>query len=656
MSTKNPVIVRRAAAVCMALALICAVSIPLAQKALASSANERTAWSFLLSKGLGQVQVAGIIGNLDQESGPGIDPTIKQVNPNGTIGPGRGIAQWSTGGRWDTSPNANVNWYAQSHDEPALSLDLQLNFIWFELSTMPAYGLAALQKATTVQAATIIFMTSYEICGTCASAQRITYAQAAYNAYSTTVPAPAQVSISTPRLAVVSSGNHGTLYVKDGDLAAGFTLPPSSDHVVQASADGSRIVIATTNQTCWGRDNLSQSWILLATSCLAAKVSGSRVAVLSTGNGGTLYVRDGPLQSTGWTLPPGSDHVTQFALQGSRIVIATSNQTCWGRDDLTSAWTLLAYNCTDAEVSGPRVGVLSTGNGGSVYVRDGTLSSTGWTLPPSSDHIVQFALDGQRIAATTSNNICWARDSIVGGWTQLANSCTNVQLSGNRIGVLSTGNGGTAFVRDGIGNTDWTLPAGADHLIAFGLTSVTTSVAAPTVATPLQKGASAAGGLALANVAVKACSANSLGGSAFYSSCTGNGGSPEYWCADFVKWVWANSGFATGGLTAGAISFKSYGITHNTLHAAGYVPLPGDAIVYNISGSTAQHVGIVASIQPDGTINTVNGDFGGVKGQSEAVFASTAQVKTAVIPANSTIGSTPAHVGMTIGAIVSPSS
>ena len=47
------------------------------------------------------MQAAGIIGNLDQESG--MDPTISQYDG----GPGRGIAQWSTGGRWDTDANSH---------------------------------------------------------------------------------------------------------------------------------------------------------------------------------------------------------------------------------------------------------------------------------------------------------------------------------------------------------------------------------------------------------------------------------------------------------------------------------------------------------------------------------------------------------------------
>lgn len=52
-----------------------------------------------------------------------------------------------------------------------------------------------------------------------------------------------------------------------------------------------------------------------------------------------------------------------------------------------------------------------------------------------------------------------------------------------------------------------------------------------------------AGTLALANVGKSAgyCadspSTNSLGGNQFATSCAGNGGQGEYWCADFARWV-----------------------------------------------------------------------------------------------------------------------
>src|ERR1700677_516699 len=67
-----------------------------------TSANNKTAFDYFVSKGLTDDQAAGIVGNLDQESG--MDPSIAQYGG----GPGRGIAQWSAGGRWDTNPNDNV--------------------------------------------------------------------------------------------------------------------------------------------------------------------------------------------------------------------------------------------------------------------------------------------------------------------------------------------------------------------------------------------------------------------------------------------------------------------------------------------------------------------------------------------------------------------
>src|SRR5205823_3502134 len=58
------------------------------------SANGRTAFEFFVGKGLSDVQAAAIVGNLQQESS--INPS--SVQPGG---PGRGIAQWSTGARWN---------------------------------------------------------------------------------------------------------------------------------------------------------------------------------------------------------------------------------------------------------------------------------------------------------------------------------------------------------------------------------------------------------------------------------------------------------------------------------------------------------------------------------------------------------------------------
>jgi hypothetical protein len=140
------------------------------------NANDKIAFDFFRSKGLSAVQAAGIVGNLDQESS--MSPTVWQYGG----GPGRGIAQWSAGGRWDSSYHDNVAWYAAEHGASIYSLDLQLDFIWYELTEI-GYGYSELKAATTVAAAEAAFQDRYEICGECDSSNRIAHAEAALKDY-----------------------------------------------------------------------------------------------------------------------------------------------------------------------------------------------------------------------------------------------------------------------------------------------------------------------------------------------------------------------------------------------------------------------------------------------------------------------------------------
>ncbi len=158
--------------------------------------------------------------------------------------------------------------------------------------------------------------------------------------------------------------------------------------------------------------------------------------------------------------------------------------------------------------------------------------------------------------------------------------------------------------------------------------------------------------LALANVGGMACGTNSLGGHAFESSCTGNGGQPEYWCADFAIWVWANAGVSDiGGLTAAAGSFYTYGQNHGTLKNT---PAVGDAAVFGYTGGgVAGHVAIVTKVNTDGTIETASGDWNGQSG-SEAYFSSTSHVVLNTPAYAPTVGSTPSVMGQTLSGFISP--
>jgi hypothetical protein len=146
--------------------------------------NARIAYQYFVAKGLTPVQSAGIVGNLMQESS--VIPTAIEYGG----GPGRGIAQWSVGGRWNSGGTDSVSHYASQHGVSMTSLSTQLDFIWFELQNYSAYGLSSLRNSTSLSSAVYAFQSKFEICGTCAAGKRLTYAQQVLNAYGNSTPTP----------------------------------------------------------------------------------------------------------------------------------------------------------------------------------------------------------------------------------------------------------------------------------------------------------------------------------------------------------------------------------------------------------------------------------------------------------------------------------
>lgn len=108
--------------------------------------NVETAYTFFLNNGFTSAQSAGIVGNLIQESG--VNPESVQQD-----GPGRGIAQWSLGGRWIPS---------LATGNPSTDLANQEQYILDELQSNPSYGLNQLKQAATASQAAQIFGTDYE--------------------------------------------------------------------------------------------------------------------------------------------------------------------------------------------------------------------------------------------------------------------------------------------------------------------------------------------------------------------------------------------------------------------------------------------------------------------------------------------------------------
>ena len=142
--------------------------------------NIEKAYNFFVQNGLKNFQSAGILGNLRQESG---------VNPksNQSGGPGRGIAQWSEGGRWEALKKwvADASHFPDNKPRDPESLDGQLAFLWHEMKDVSPWNqtLPEVKAAQTVEQATQAFEESFEKAGIPNMPNRIKYAREVLNKF-----------------------------------------------------------------------------------------------------------------------------------------------------------------------------------------------------------------------------------------------------------------------------------------------------------------------------------------------------------------------------------------------------------------------------------------------------------------------------------------
>lgn len=135
------------------------------------STNAGTVASFLRSKGLSDNAIAGVLGNLQVESG--ISPT--SANPTeGAIG----LAQWEKGRR------GALDSYAAAHGGKETDLATQLGFMWSELTGQFSGVLTNLKGASSPAQAATIWDTQYEKSAGTTRTERI----AAANGYAKNIP------------------------------------------------------------------------------------------------------------------------------------------------------------------------------------------------------------------------------------------------------------------------------------------------------------------------------------------------------------------------------------------------------------------------------------------------------------------------------------
>ncbi len=123
--------------------------------------NAEKIYNFFVAKGLSGAQAAGILGNLQQESG--FNPAIIQggaiadANYKPVNGVGFGLAQWTFTVR--QQPLVDL---AKKTNRKVIDITVQLDYLWQELNGTHKHALETLKQATTPEDAAYIFHRDFE--------------------------------------------------------------------------------------------------------------------------------------------------------------------------------------------------------------------------------------------------------------------------------------------------------------------------------------------------------------------------------------------------------------------------------------------------------------------------------------------------------------
>lgn len=167
--------------------------------------NPKTGYLYFIGRGLTPEISAALIGNFMQESTIEMNPAINQFGG----GVGRGIAQWSAGGRWET-----LKAWAGSRD--IFALQTQLDFVYKELVTDNYNGsYTAVQAADSLEAKVIAITDKYEQAGAREIAKRHGYALQILTQYGTGTP-PANSGDKPAVGGCAANTNGGVATIVDG--------------------------------------------------------------------------------------------------------------------------------------------------------------------------------------------------------------------------------------------------------------------------------------------------------------------------------------------------------------------------------------------------------------------------------------------------------
>ena len=236
--------------------------------------NIQIAFNYFVSQGLTTQASASLVGNFQDESG-----VNTKRDQDG--GPGRGIAQWSEGGRWDSLVSR-----ANSQRKDPLALETQLEYVMVELNGDYRSVLDRIKTSTNIPEAVKVIVYDYESPADEAgeTADRIPIAQQIHNTYAAQAPAsptqPTDPSTPTPSDAVDPCAPG----IVTGNGVGGIDVFPlqTTKSAIQAGSvndRGERGIWSSSNPNCYHHDYCAADIHVVPNTIVVAAKGGTVVSV-----------------------------------------------------------------------------------------------------------------------------------------------------------------------------------------------------------------------------------------------------------------------------------------------------------------------------------------------------------------------------------------
>ena len=210
-------------------------------------------WNFLIGQGYSEIAVAGLMGNIHQESG-GFNPAIVE---NGGSGEGIGLIQWSYGRR------TQLENYAAAMGKHWTDVDVQLDFLLMELTPggsqyanfqfIPSSAYEQWMNASSPEEAARIFCEAFERPGTPMMENRIHWANVYYEQFQGTfTPADQESESGYAEVPKLYQGNYSHITFSKGGTVAQYGCGFVCTAMVLSYLTGSEVTVEELVE--WGQD------------------------------------------------------------------------------------------------------------------------------------------------------------------------------------------------------------------------------------------------------------------------------------------------------------------------------------------------------------------------------------------------------------------